>query len=120
MKLLLDEMYAPEIARQLRQQGHDVVSVKERPELIGASDEELLGLMAAEGRAIVTNNAIDFVPLVIGAALEGHDHAGVLLTSDRSLPRRQATIGRFVEVFGRLLRENPEDGSLANQMRWLP
>ena len=30
MKLLLDEMYAPTIADQLRARGHDVASVRER------------------------------------------------------------------------------------------
>jgi hypothetical protein len=57
VRLLLDEHYAPEIARQLRKQGHDVVAVVERAELVGLSDEEHLRRMARERRAIMTNSA---------------------------------------------------------------
>lgn len=113
-------MFAPEIARQLRQRGHDVVSVKERPDLIGATDAELLALMATEGRAIVTNNAVDFIQLAAHAVRDEQDQAGLLLTSDRSLPRQRRTIGRFVEVLAALLREHPEEESYRNQPRWLP
>ena len=42
MKLLLDEMHAPRVAARLRERGHDAVAVKERAELIGMSDEDLL------------------------------------------------------------------------------
>ena len=40
--MLLDEHYSPEIARRLRAMGHDVVSVKERKDLIGLPDAEIL------------------------------------------------------------------------------
>jgi len=120
VRLLLDEMYSPEIARQLRQRGHDVVSAKERPELIGATDADLLGRMSDEDRVIMTNNALDFVPLVSRLLAEGGQHAGLLLTSDRSLPRTRAMIGRFVEVLDELLRQRPEEKDLRSQIRWLP
>ncbi len=113
-------MYAPEIARQLRQRGHDVVAVKERPELVEASDAELFAWMAAEGRAIVTNNAADFMPLFAQAALDEQHHNGLWLTSDRSLPRRRDTIGRFVAVLDRLLQEHPDPATDLDQLRWLP
>ena len=38
MKLLLDELYAKQIAEELRKREHDVVSVKERPDLEGLRD----------------------------------------------------------------------------------
>jgi Domain of unknown function (DUF5615) len=59
----LDEHYSPEIARQLRTRGQDVMAVAERPDLVGLGDDELLARMAQEQRAIMTNNVKDFMPL---------------------------------------------------------
>jgi len=113
-------MYSPAIARALRERGHDAISVTERADLTGATDAELLSSMAAEDRVIVTNNALDFVPLVARFAADEQDHAGLLLTSDRSLPRSRATIGRFVELLDGLLRRQSDQDRLRNQIRWLP
>lgn len=119
MKLLLDEHYSPEIARQLRSRAHDVVAVAERADLVGLSDEYLLRLMVQERRAIMTNNVKDFVPLTIRAALDGDDHYGLLLTSDKSMPRSIDAIGRVVDALDEFLRcHRPEDGC-RNQVRWL-
>lgn len=54
MRLCLDELYTPPIAAQLRQRDHDVISVHDRPGLLGTPDRELQALMTAERRAIVT------------------------------------------------------------------
>src|SRR5680860_313061 len=43
VKLLLDEMISPRIARELRADGHDVQAIKaDRPELEAASDRAVL------------------------------------------------------------------------------
>jgi hypothetical protein len=118
VRLLLDEHYSPEIARQLRTRGHDVVAVAERADLVGLGDNELLRRMAQEERAIMTNNVRDFVPLATRAALEAGGHEGLLLTSDRSMPRRLDAIGRFVDVLDSLRHHEGED-SYRNQIRWL-
>lgn len=120
LKLLLDEHYSPEIARQLRQRGHDVVSVKERPELVSLDDRALLVRMTHERRAIVTENAADFVPLAGEAALAGKDHPGVLLTSPKSMPRRRDTIGQFLRVLTGLLERHQAADACRNEVRWLP
>jgi Domain of unknown function (DUF5615) len=61
LRLLLDEPFSPEIARQLRSLDHDVEAVVERLELVSLADRELFARMAAERRAIVTNNVPDYV-----------------------------------------------------------
>jgi hypothetical protein len=120
VRLLLDEMYAPAIARALRERGHDVISVKERPELVEVADAELLERMAVEGRAIVTNDPAGFLPLMALAARQDRHHAGLWLTSDRSMPRHRDTIGTFVEVLDRQLRELIEEPVDQDRVRWVP
>jgi predicted nuclease of predicted toxin-antitoxin system len=119
VKLLLDEHYADHIAVQLRAAGHDAVTVSERG-LKGTDDEPLLALAASEDRALLTNNARDFLPLVARWAASGEDHCGVLLTSDSSLPRGKSSIGLYVKLLRRLMDANPGTRALANQVRWLP
>lgn len=63
MKLLLDEHFSQVIAEQLRSRGHDVVAVVERVELRERADAEVLGWAVSQGRAVVTENAGDFLRL---------------------------------------------------------
>jgi len=118
VKLLLDEHYANEIAVHLRATGHDAVTVSERG-LKGTDDEALLVLAATEERALLTNNARDFLVLVARRAASGEDHCGLLLTSDSSMPRGKGSIGRYVETIRQLMDSNLGTRALANQVRWL-
>jgi predicted nuclease of predicted toxin-antitoxin system len=52
LKLLLNAMFAPEIARQLRRLGHDVVAAKERPDLADADDPEVFEIAQAESASL--------------------------------------------------------------------
>jgi hypothetical protein len=119
VRLLLDEHYSPEIARQVRSRGHDVVAVAERADLVGLGDDELLRRMAHERRAIVTNNVKDFVSLATRAALEAGGHFGLLFTSDRSMPRRIDAIGRLVDALDRFLRHHQGEDSYREKVQWL-
>lgn len=119
MKLLLDEHYANEIAVQLRATGHETVTVSER-RLNGTDDEPLLALASSEGRALLTNNARDFLPIVARWATSGRGHCGLLLTSDSSMPRGKDSIGLYVATLSELMQANPGARALENQVRWLP
>jgi hypothetical protein len=119
VRLLLDEHYSPRIAAELRKHGHDVVSAKERNDLRGLGDRELWKVASVEGRALVTENVADFMPLVREVWAEGADHLGVVFTSPRSLPRGAGTIGRYVKRLDAFLRDRPADDALANQVWWL-
>jgi predicted nuclease of predicted toxin-antitoxin system len=119
MKLLLDEHFSPAIARQLRARDHDVVAVAERADLVGLGDEELLRRMAQEERAIMTNNVKDFVPITSRMAVRGDGHFGVLLTSEKSFPRRTPAIGRTVMTLHEFLQRHQAKDSLRNRVEWL-
>lgn len=90
-------MYATDIAVGCRARGVDVVSVHERPELEGEHDDAVV-LRAAtrEQRVLISNDAGHLVPIVDEFGLAGEDHFGVLLTSDRSVPRSSEGIGNLI------------------------
>ena len=119
MKLLLDEHFSPRIAVQLRQRGHDVAAARERADLRGMRDADLFALMPAERRAIVTEDAADFLPLVRAAVVRGTDHFGVVLTSSRQFPRTIRSIGRLVSALDAFLTARPADDALRGQSWWL-
>lgn len=119
MKLLLDEYFSPSIAVQLRQRGHDVMAAWERADLRGLGDADLFALMPAEQRAIVTEDAADFLPIAAAAVVRGTDHFGVVLTSPRQFPRTTRSIGRLVSALDAFLRARPTDDALRGQSWWL-
>ena len=110
MKLLLDEMYPPAVAEQLRARGHDVVSVHD-PEyrrLEGAEDEEVFAAALAEERMLVTENVPDFRRLEVDALARGEAVPALVFTSNRQFPRGQpGTIGHLVEALHALMSEAP-------------
>lgn len=119
MKLLLDEMYSPEIAERLRDLGHDVISAHERDDLAATDDQEIFRLMQHEERVIVTNNHRDFAPLAHAALQAGESIAGLLFTSDRSLPRAKRTISVMVELLDELLKRHQRNEALPTGVAWL-
>ncbi len=104
MKLLLDEMWAPAIAEALRDRGHAVVAVAERPDLRGLPDEAIFAAAQAEGRVIVTENVVDYLPLAADAMRAGRAYPPIIYTTNRAYPRAsRRTAGRLVAALDALL-----------------
>ena len=74
MRFLLDEMYSERVGDVLRERGHDVVHVREIG-LGGAPDADVLARAVDERRTLVTENAVDFLPL-----LNQRQSAGMAMT----------------------------------------
>jgi predicted nuclease of predicted toxin-antitoxin system len=105
LKLALDEMYAAAVAEQLRDRDHDVIAVSERADLRGTADEDLFAWAQTEDRALVTDNQRDFIPIHHHRIARGHDHKGLILTTNRRFPRGQpATTGKLVVALEQFLR----------------
>ena len=119
MRLLLDEQFTPEIASNLRERGHDVGTVGERPDLVSADDETLLSVCASERSALLTNNVRDFMVIARRWTGEGRSHYGLVLVSDRTFPRSRTTIGPYVRVLERLLAAHAPEDALRDQAIWL-
>jgi uncharacterized protein DUF5615 len=87
--LLLDEMFTDDIAQQLRTKGYDVISVVADPALVGLPDDQILAYATAEGRALVTANIKDFVPLDTHYRAAGQSHPGLILVSTKTFPQNR-------------------------------
>lgn len=112
MKLLLDEMWAPAIARELRDRGHQVVAVAERLDLRGLPDEAIFDAALAEGWVIVTENVVDYRPLAADAMRAGRAYPPIIYTSNRAYPRaNRRTAGRLVVALDALLSTRESDQS---------
>jgi predicted nuclease of predicted toxin-antitoxin system len=87
--LLLDEMFTDDIAQQLRAKGYDVISVVADPALAELPDDQILAHATAEGRALVTANIKDFIPLDTRYRAADQPHAGLILVSSRTFPQNR-------------------------------
>ncbi len=79
IKLYLDEHIWRELTRHLREKGYDVLHVYD-VNRGGLSDESQLEFAAREGRAILTFDAKDFIPLAELWYEAGRDHAGIIVS----------------------------------------
>jgi hypothetical protein len=108
LRLLLDAHYSPKVAKALRERCHDVAAVSERSDLRGARVDELLSIATSERRALVTENARTFTPLV-----RGIEFSGLVLA------RRRAPIGRFIDALSAFLAGRPAELALHGRVHWL-
>jgi predicted nuclease of predicted toxin-antitoxin system len=121
VKLLLDEMISPKIARQLRDRGFDVQAIKgDRPDLEAVADREIVRRMAAEKRTLVSNDVLDFHLIHNQLLAAGEEHYGLIFTSDSTMPRNKASIPLWVKALGEFLKEHPANDALKNRVRHLP
>ena len=105
MKLLLDEMWSPAIAAALRDRGHDVWAVAERSDLRGKPDDVIFHHVQADGRAIVTENVVDYRLLASEVLRAGRRGPALIFTSNRAYPRAsRRTAGRLVMALDSLLK----------------
>ena len=120
MKLLLDEMISPRIARELRGQGFDVQAIKsDRPDLETLADREIVRRVAAEKRAVVTNDVLDFQLIHNQLMAPDEEHYGMVFTSDATMPRNKASVPLWVKALKKLLEASPADDALRNRVRHL-
>src|ERR1700683_4143172 len=105
--LLLDEMFSPGIAAELRKLGPDVLAVADRPDLRSKSDEEVFAWATAQRRWLLTENVKDFRPILLRALQAGQPGAGVLFTSSRTFPRSRKNQGPLVRVLSAWLTAGP-------------
>jgi len=119
VRLLLDEMLTPAIARELRSRGFDVEAVAGNRDREGMSDPDVLALARSEHRAIVTANLSDFRALHHEAITPGGaGHYGMIFIPG-SYRLTNDNLGTVVTALDAILRSNPGDEDMANGEAWL-
>lgn len=119
MRLLIDEHYPPSIAEQLRERGHNAVSVQEEADLRGMTDPDLFAEAQRRNSAVLTENVADF--MMLDAEYRGRHlvHWGLILASNRTFPRgKPTTVGALVKALDELLRTADSEGR-SSQVIWL-
>ena len=111
MRLLLDEMHAPAIAAALAEAGFDVTAAAADPSLRGSPDADLLDHATATGRALVTENVVDFSVLAAARTVAGEPHAGLIFTNPSRFNRATlAYPGNLIAALRRFLDNPPVSG----------
>lgn len=105
LRLLLDEMFSATIAQQLCAKGYDVLAVVADPVLISLPDEQILARAATDGRALVTGNIKDFMPLDTQYRSTGQSHAGLILVSTKTFPQNRTYTAAVASALAALLKE---------------
>jgi hypothetical protein len=112
--LLLDEMFSDAIAARLRAKNHDVSSVVVDQDLAGLPDDQLLAEAAAAGRALVTANIKDFLPLDSRYRVSGRSHAGLILVSTKTFPQNRSYPAALTDALLALLDSARTDQAQAD------
>jgi predicted nuclease of predicted toxin-antitoxin system len=108
--LYLDEDVFKDVAPALRARGFDAISVHELGHY-GWSDVEHLACAAAEGRAIFTFDASDYIALHRGYLDEGKSHAGIIVSKQHSI---RETLHRLLDLLNRVTA-----AEMQNQLWWI-
>ena len=119
MRLLLDEHFSPDVARALRERGHDVVTVPDRPELRGEEDSVILDRAADEGRVVVTVDVRDFSRLGLRRLPSLKPHFGIVLVTPMSFSASSRGFGRLIRALEALLAAHLGDEDLVADVHWL-
>ena len=118
MRLLLDEMLSGTIANELRSKGHDVLAVVTDPALLALPDDQILAHATATGRALVTVNIKDFMPLDARYRAAGQAHAGLIFISSKTFGQDRTYTAAITGALSAFLDKDP--GLQPGQVIFLP
>jgi Domain of unknown function (DUF5615) len=116
--LLLDEMFSGAIAEHLRGKGHEVLAVVADPALVALPDEQIFARAARTGRALVTANIKDFIPLDARYRAANQAHAGLILVSAKTFPQDRSYTAAVTSALAALLDQSPRQQP--GQVTFLP
>jgi hypothetical protein len=117
---LIDEMYPPTVAEAVRKAGHDVTSILENPSTRGISDDAVYALAVSQNRAVVTENAADFLTILRQEVAAGKAAASLVVTTNRAFLRHsRAFIGRTARVLAQFCESQPHDDEQSGAVYWL-
>ena len=108
MRLLLDEMWTPTIALELRKRNFDVIAISEPAHAgryAGISDDEVFARAQDDGRVVVTDNIADYEQTRRDWESRGQTHHGLIYALDPPFNRHRGerVIGQMVNALAHFL-----------------
>lgn len=108
MRLLLDEMWTPTIALELRKRDFDVIAITEPAHAgryAGISDDQVFARAQDDGRAVVTDNIADYEQAVHDWESSRQAHHGLIYALDPPFNRHrgEGVIGQMVGALAHFL-----------------
>jgi hypothetical protein len=91
------------MADQLNAKGHDVRAVVADPEFTGLPDEDVLIGATEAGRALVTANIKDFMPIDARYRAASQSHAGLVMVSSKTFPQSRGFVIAITSALDALL-----------------
>lgn len=124
MRLLLDEMWAPTIAVELRKRHFDVIAIAERAHAgryAGIPDDEVFAYAQEDGRAVVTDNIPDYEKARLDWEARGIAHHGLVyaLNPPFNRHRRDAVIGQMVKTLEHFLASSDAEAGAHSRVHYL-
>jgi hypothetical protein len=96
-------MFPKAMADQLCAKGHDVRAVVASPEFIGLPDDEIIVGATEAGRALVTANIKDFMPIDARYRATHRTHAGLVMVSTKTFPQNRNYVTAITSALNLLL-----------------
>jgi hypothetical protein len=116
LKFLLDEHYPATLAAVLADAGVDAVALNpDRPELLGATDADVLRQATIEGRVVVTEDVSTFP----AACAQVPGHLGVVYCRSQVFQRTPAGLARLAAALDTLAHATPPGLGEAPIAWWL-
>jgi predicted nuclease of predicted toxin-antitoxin system len=107
VRFLVDEMFSGAVVPLLESEGHDATQVRSLG-LGAAEDRDVLARAAEDGYVVVTENAVDFIPLLDARVAAGLTVTPVVVALKSNLPRGGAMHQGLVKRLCRWADENPD------------
>jgi hypothetical protein len=111
IRLYIDEDVHESRLPALRQHGYEASNVREANRR-SLSDAEQLAFAAAEGLAIFTFNATDYIALHMAYMANGQSHMGIIVAKQMPIGE---TLRRLIHFLNRFTKDE-----VRNQLFWLP
>jgi hypothetical protein len=124
VKLLLDEMWTPTIAIELRERAFDVIAVNEpvhASRYAGVTDDMVFARAQDDGRTIVTDNVADYERARLDWESRGVAHHGVIYALNPPFNRHRgdSVIGDMVRALQQFLRSRETEAEPFNRALYL-
>jgi hypothetical protein len=124
VRLLLDEMWAPTIALELRKRDFDVIAITEpahTSRYAGISDDQVFARAQDDGRAVVTDNIADFEWARSHWERRGRAHYGLIYAHDPPFDRHrgEGVVGQMVSALAHFLCSPEASGEPFNRAHYL-